>query len=82
MGGDLLSSSISNVLPAFHSGLPPCQNLLLEGRQYVADVSLDVKLLNHCRLVRKIVINTSFSISAIFCIIVAITSKSNFSLFR
>ena len=38
MGGDLLSSSISNVLPAFHSGLSPCQNLLLEGRQYVVDV--------------------------------------------
>ena len=41
MGGNLLSSSISNVLPAFHSGLSPCQNLLLEGRQYVVDVDVD-----------------------------------------
>ena len=38
MGGDLLSSSISSVLPTFHSGLSPCENLLLEGRQYVVDV--------------------------------------------
>ena len=38
MGGDLLSSSVSNVLPAFYSGLSSCQNLLLEGRQYKVDV--------------------------------------------
>ena len=42
MGGDLLSSSISNVLSAFHSGLSPCQNLLLEGRQYVVDEDVDI----------------------------------------
>ena len=44
MGSDLLSSSISNVLPAFHSGLSPYQNLLLEGRQYVVDVDVDVEM--------------------------------------
>ena len=47
MGGDLLSSSISNILLAFHSGLSPCQNLLLEGRQYVVDVDVDVDDLYH-----------------------------------
>ena len=39
MGSDLPSSSpISNVLPASHSGLSHCQNILLEVRQYMVDV--------------------------------------------
>ena len=33
-----VSRSISNILPAFHSGMSPCQNLLLEGSQYVVDI--------------------------------------------
>ena len=52
IGGDLLSSSISNVLLAFHSGLSPCQNLLLEGRQYVVDVEKLICLTLPCRNVK------------------------------